>query len=804
MRKLLVALLLFTTIGLLARHQVGGTIVWDHIGANQYIFTYELVNECNTGTISPPSNETITYPKGAISLTLTASSPQKIYDPFVNSGACTFKIYTYKSDTITLNGPVPSSGWEFNTGNCCLPTRIGNFNTGPNLYVATTMYPDQNGNPPKISTSSLLKSWDGSMNYFSSYTHGKHQFILQSPVYPDVDRVLSRLVPYATGSNSTATFLPGFGYLNPLPNVMQDSANGPFRYDTITGVATYDIQRDDDGIYAYQVEQKVQVETKSGSYRTLAAINHNVYHKLKRGTTIFNPEPRLKTGVARDTIKLNIGDTLRVPFKAVDPGDSVEVSAFGKGFDSTTFQTAGAPVNLFHLSSLNPAGKFVAIDSSQAQVSWAPQAQNFRLGPKNFRLYLRARDKIIPGSHTEYKVITIELNPVVSVATDSINVWSGCRKLLTGQTQSGSIQWSPASVFSDPNQDSTFFTGNQSGWVYARDAANSGFADSIYVNVVDSTQYRLSANNNQLILLDSTERYFGPAVSDWFVNGIPFRTNSDTLNAPASGQYYASKKLDTNCVARTNAVIVSDSGLQVMNLNLMNGLVSPEMPLDSVYGFSFSVLAPAGVNVDISQFNLYGLTGSSGKRSGSGTLYFRIFNTNTGALLFQKDVTVQDPDGSIVEVPISYRAKSRTSYTMAVAADSNLLFKTKTGVTTPYTVQNRFRIEKLFKGDSRSSAPNDATSLIVPMSFNYDLNIGLSEIAADAARNIYPNPVKELVKWDNALATDSKVKVYRLSGALVQQTQLEEGSTSLRLRGLPPGLYLLEIEGVMHKLRVAD
>ncbi len=60
---------------------------------------------------------------------------------------------------------------------------------------------------------------------------------------------------------------------------------------------------------------------------------------------------------------------------------------------------------------------------------------------------------------------------------------------------------------------------------------------------------------------------------------------------------------------------------------------------------------------------------------------------------------------------------------------------------------------------------------------------------------LYPNPVVNELKLANLPAGNSVVRIYGVSGILLRQRTLPEGSNSINVSDLPAGFYLLSVNG---------
>lgn len=74
------------------------------------------------------------------------------------------------------------------------------------------------------------------------------------------------------------------------------------------------------------------------------------------------------------------------------------------------------------------------------------------------------------------------------------------------------------------------------------------------------------------------------------------------------------------------------------------------------------------------------------------------------------------------------------------------------------------------------------------------------ELSGTRTMSIYPNPATEILYFRNAPDTGFAISVYSMNGVLMFQSQLGAGTSSLDIRFLSPGFYVLKTNHQAFKL----
>lgn len=76
------------------------------------------------------------------------------------------------------------------------------------------------------------------------------------------------------------------------------------------------------------------------------------------------------------------------------------------------------------------------------------------------------------------------------------------------------------------------------------------------------------------------------------------------------------------------------------------------------------------------------------------------------------------------------------------------------------------------------------------------LPVGIESLLSSSKTSqisIYPNPVNNMLYFENVTEQNSQLQIYRMDGKLMQQSQIEKGTSSVDVRSLNRGLYFIII-----------
>ncbi|AEV33972.1 hypothetical protein Oweho_3017 [Owenweeksia hongkongensis DSM 17368] len=336
-------------------HSIGGTISWENVGPNQFVFQLKRVQKCLGPTAYPASVRDLQTPFGVIQLTLKES---KGYTPtcelapglwcYSFNSVWALTTMVYYSDTITVSGTPPASGWKIYYLEESRPSSTINLQVGASVQtdIFAMMYPE--------TVLHNLSSPDFVDTYAESITPYNQTLTNQAFSNQSGDSLYYKLVAPISNNSSPYTFTSGYNYLTPFPTATNDPANGPMVFNPYTGEIEVDVQNATDGYYGYTVaveqwkiidngqmtlpvkvsevrkDNLIPVITNNSSVNTapLVSIDTALYRNVYQGTA------------SAYGVKASVGDTVRFRIQAIDTDlDSNFV------LQTTTFEASGAALD---------------------------------------------------------------------------------------------------------------------------------------------------------------------------------------------------------------------------------------------------------------------------------------------------------------------------------------------------------------------------------------------------------------------------------------------------------------------------
>ncbi len=207
-----------------ASHLYGGEISWECSGNNaKYRFTVRLYRDCGypSGPSHPPSisltggpvtilcnpTQTVTFIAGCD--TVTGSGLQCGVDSLVH-GAVEMKIY--RSNWVTINGPIPITGYQLRWASCCRPKDLTNRLIGSGFAIRAFLLPYKNtsscfNNSPVFMETPLVLACSGTPVVYNNKSVDEDG---DSLYFEWTDPLQSNLMPI--------TFINGYSASNPLPD----------------------------------------------------------------------------------------------------------------------------------------------------------------------------------------------------------------------------------------------------------------------------------------------------------------------------------------------------------------------------------------------------------------------------------------------------------------------------------------------------------------------------------------------------------------------------------------------------------
>lgn len=254
MKNICVAFLVFCGFFSFASHSIGGFVSWKNVGPGKFVFRAELLSRCYFQGADPIINQSLTGPQGMFTMYRRGSSAysSSCYNPGFhcwNTGAIgPVSRIVYESDTITLTGTPPPSGWKFSFQNSvCCGSQATNMQVASNqsLDVYSVMYPETV--TLGLSSPYFVESYDQAITPYN------HIITNQAFAAHAGDSLYYSLVSPSLGS-SAVPYNAGFSYTEPFPETGDSPANGPISFNPYTGSFDVDVQVGHDGYYGYTVE----------------------------------------------------------------------------------------------------------------------------------------------------------------------------------------------------------------------------------------------------------------------------------------------------------------------------------------------------------------------------------------------------------------------------------------------------------------------------------------------------------------------------------------------------------------------
>ncbi len=337
-------------------HSIGGTISWQNVGQNQFVFKLKLVTKCLGPAASPSGYQNLQTPfgvvqlslKGSVGYTPTCEVAYGIWCNSINTSSWVLTTMVYYSDTITVSGTPPASGWKFYHLVGTRPSTTVNLQVGStvNTEIFAMMYPE--------TVLHNLSSPDFVDTYSESITPYNKTLTNQAFSNQSGDSLYYKLVAPISNNSSPYTFTSGYNYLTPFPTATNDPANGSMMFNPYTGEIEVDVQNATDGYYGYTVavEQwkmidngQMTLPVKVSEVRKDNLIPVMTANSSTNSTPIVSIDTAVYQNVYRGTataygVKASIGDTVRFRIQAIDTDlDSNFV------LQTTTFEASGAALD---------------------------------------------------------------------------------------------------------------------------------------------------------------------------------------------------------------------------------------------------------------------------------------------------------------------------------------------------------------------------------------------------------------------------------------------------------------------------
>lgn len=318
-----------------ASHSIGGTVSWQNVGVGQFVFELKLIHKCYGSAVTPISLRQLESPLGQIPVELkraTGYTPncESASGIWCNSTSTSNWVLTsmvYRSDTITITGTPPATGWKFYYRDNDRPSSTVNIQVAANVQteVYGIMYPEAVTH--NLSSPTFVDTYDESI---TPYNHLVSNMAFTSQ---NKDSLYYRLVPSITGSGTSYSYNSGFDYQNPFPSQANNAANGASSFNPFTGAINTDVQVATEGYYACAVVVEQWGVGAAGHNASRIKVSEVVKDYMvpiitsSASSANAAPTASIDTSVYKDVIKVSsssylieaeVGDTINFQIQGFD------------------------------------------------------------------------------------------------------------------------------------------------------------------------------------------------------------------------------------------------------------------------------------------------------------------------------------------------------------------------------------------------------------------------------------------------------------------------------------------------------
>lgn len=799
MRKILLLGLVLFSFNSFASHLLGGSLTWEYVGSNQYIFQLDIYKECYW--LNNPSTLNVLGPNGIFTVNLQSSVDITIGCTGNTNTPCSSatgqgsaKKHTYKTNgPITLNGPIPNTGWKFSHTLDLRGTGVINTkNPIRTFHIESTMYP-VNGivgaSSPQFDSNPAHVITRENQSLSAYAQPGQHGDSLHFEFYRPM-----------LGLGIPDTFSTGYSFNSPFPSNVSHPQNGLVTIDSKSGLIKVNITTATNGIYMYGVK------VEQWRDKQLTAVVHRDYQGMinipPSGTPSLNdiPTTAIDTSIYNSIVRngtnyrmlVKPGDT--VAFQIVGIDNDLNISngqlqrmdfrASGFPLDSITWGGRNNYVNKALLTPTLPQVVFNSVLFNRIDFKWIIGQEHLTANSGSPYVFnFQFADDECSYNGVSNNVMSIYVKATVEITGDTLRLCEGDSIILFGSTFSGNFQWTPALDISSTSIARPYVYPDSSRYYYLSDPSNPGLLDSIYIDVTPSGSFTLALNNGQLTLSDSAQT----STRIWHYNGIPFVYAYDTLSPFGLGDYFV-KGQSGACLYLTDTISLKSLSALSVTSPSNGGYAGTSIPFTGSLGTSIQLNQDAYVTSVI----LPGLKDIFGKTGGY-DLKLQVFDSSQIQILVI-DITLQKPINELLYVPVSnLKLDANVDYTFSISGDTGYAFSVFENFALPSSPFNAgYTVKSALEGNY-AQFPGSTSSYLLPLSFELNRGINLNENDFKSW-SIYPNPATDEIRisgLENALAID----VIDVSGVLARQLKLngQETSVLVKRNTLPKGLYFVKV-----------
>jgi len=247
-----------------AGHVLGGEIYWECLNNGEYVFHAKVIRDCS-GIQFTFQNQTLTIVGNPLPLSASNSIISAITlkpDSLtwlsrrngntspncagggslscLNGDPGTFEQFPFRSDTLTLKGTPPASGWKFwlTTIPCCRPS-LTNLAGSGTMMVRAIMYPNLSSTSTNLCDDSSPKFSEIPDYLFCKRMKSYADFSATDGDLDSISYHFDRTYNIPPTNPQAVPFRTGYSLTNPTPNSSIDTNNIPARIDSVSGIMSF-------------------------------------------------------------------------------------------------------------------------------------------------------------------------------------------------------------------------------------------------------------------------------------------------------------------------------------------------------------------------------------------------------------------------------------------------------------------------------------------------------------------------------------------------------------------------------------
>lgn len=723
---------------------------------------------------------------------------------------CTGPVYyevIFKASNRDLISPLSSTFYTYDICPTCCVNASQNLNSNSNSCASITFraLPDGQGGfyYPNVSTLGTSRKF-----IQSAYADLSNLNDLGQNFVAGADSIDFSLVGVPQAGGTSATLLPGYSALTPLPDVSEDSLNGPNEFYPGLGVIkSFAIDSSfSEGNYSIGLERRTFV---NGQVYTTDRNAFLIYYHYRDTAIapfdlrISTPDSSFRTNQATTLLSYNLeeGDSLELDITALGNLGDVMVLLSDELLESLDIShlPQGSNYALPELISLNPGGGFVNLDSNGVRFSFTPTIDNIRyMRDRNYFKLVFGQNSCGGDVHSVIIEIVFNQNPRILIwdeDRDSVEVCTALSPKLELFKPNDSYRWVPAALFSIATNPVTQVTAKVSRWYYAVNPSTGVLLDSIYIDFkpVDDTLYQINVDSiaSRMVLNDArlSQRQY------WRIADMITVENDkeDELPILGPGDYHVLSDFGVfECPHFSDTVSVSYNSIWASNYGKTQGAdsVTVENLTDPRYRYRFKIQPDSGIK-HISELHIKGLKDVSA----DGSAWARVYLASNRGLV--RTDTFDLAQATFITIPVSETLSDTGHLEVIIDMRGAISYYKLVFQGTSFNAGD-FRYYDHRFSDDGGSFLNTNTSL--PVGLKYSNAIGLQEIPNPNKVSIYPQPTDGILRVLGSSIMGQEWTLRALNGTKLAQGTFYSNEAELDIGKLPAGIYLLSVDGQVLKV----